>query len=474
MEFERLSTLDAGFLEAEDSDRHASLAIGGVAVLEGPLPEMESLLATIDERVRRVPRCKQVLHTHPWDLSAPQWVGDDAFDIRRHVRLTAVASPGDDAALFRVVADLMERRLDRGRPLWECWVVDGLEGGRWALVVKVHHSVADGIAASTMLAALCDGAGSEDGKSDEDGTTPEHQPGEHRLGLPSLNPLSWVTGAWNASIGTAQTALRLGAGAAEIAAGIVSPAPQTMTGPLTDLRHYSAARVSLSDVKSICHRFDVTVNDVALAAITDGFRKAMQRRGATIRPTSLRTLVPVSVRRPDELHLPDNRVSALLPLLPVEVADPLQRLHAVHSRLTRSKAGGQSQATDLAVTLSNRLPFALTAWTVRLLTRLPQRGVVTVATNVPGPRREVSVLGRRVLSLLPIPPIAVHLRLGIAITSYADELTFGVISDYESSVGADELARGIEDGVDRLLTVTRACKKSRRLGNQSLLLLLVS
>jgi diacylglycerol O-acyltransferase len=159
MKSERLSALDAGFLEAEDSDPHASLAIGGVVVLEGPAPDIESFVSTIGARVQHIPRCTQVLHSHAWDLSAPEWVHDDTFDIRRHVRHTAVAQPGDDAALFRVVADLMERRLDRGRPLWECWLVDGLSDGRWALVIKVHHSVADGVAASSMLAAMCDGDG---------------------------------------------------------------------------------------------------------------------------------------------------------------------------------------------------------------------------------------------------------------------------------------------------------------------------
>jgi diacylglycerol O-acyltransferase len=454
MRSERLSALDAGFLEAEDSDRHASLAIGAVAVLEGPPPEMDSFVSTIEERVRRIPRCTQVLRSHAWDLSAPEWVHDDSFDVRRHVRRTAVARPGDDAALFRVVADLMERRLDRGRPLWECWLIDGLDDSRWALVVKVHHSVADGVAASTMLAAMCDGQAATEAR-----VPVLHDPSGPGGGvrLPDLNPVSWLTGAWNASLTTARTAWRLSTGAAEIATGIVSPAPQAMTGALTDLRRYGAARVSLADVKTICHRFDVTVNDVALAAITDSFREAMLRRGEPIRPSSLRTLVPVSLRKPDEQHIPDNRVSVMLPLLPVELDDPLQRLRTVHGRLTKSKSSGQSQPGGLVVAVSNWLPFAVTAWTVRLLTRLPQRGVVTVATNVPGPSRPVSVMGRPVLSLMPIPPIAMHLRLGIAITSYADELSFGVIGDFDATVDAQEIASGIEDGV-RLVTVTRACQ----------------
>lgn len=465
---ERLSTLDAGFLQAEDSDRHTSLAIGAVAVLEGPAPDVESFASTIDDRVRQLPRCTQVLRTHPFDTSAPEWVQDDAFEVRHHVRHTAAAAPGDDAALYCVVAEVMERRLDRDRPLWECWLVDGLADGRWALVVKVHHSVADGIAASTMFSALCDGASIVE-YPPRDSDRPSD--GARHDGLPTMNPLSWLTGAWSVSLATARSAWRVSSGAAQIATRILSPQSQAMTGPLTAMRRYSAASVSLADVKSICHRFDVTVNDVALAAITDGFREAMVRRDTPTRSDSLRALVPVSVRRPDELHLPDNRVSVMLPLLPVDIADPLERLRAVHNRMTQSKASGQSQAGSLAVAASNLLPFALTAWTVRLLTRLPQRGVATVATNVPGPRTRVTVMGRAVQSLLPIPPIALNLRIGIAITSYADELTFGVIGDFDATVSPEELANGIREGVERLVSVTKACRRSRRAGSQLLLLI---
>jgi diacylglycerol O-acyltransferase len=140
-------------------------------------------------------------------------------------------------------------------------------------------------------------------------------------------------------------------------------------------------------------------------------------------------------------------------------------LRTAHRRLIRSKPGGQSKAGSIAVAAADRFPFPLMAWSVRLLTRLPQRGVVTVATNVPGPRRQIKVMGRTVLSLLPLPPIAVHLRLGIAITSYADELAFGVLGDFDASVAADEIA---SSGIQRLVTVTPACKKSRRMWNQLL------
>ncbi|CAN5664598.1 diacyglycerol O-acyltransferase [soil metagenome] len=448
---QRLSTLDAGFLEAEDADRHASLVIGAVAVLQGPPPGSTEFLSTLCQRAQKIRRFTQVLKSQPWDLTAPEWVDDDGFDIARHVRRAAATAPGDDAALFHVVSDLMERRLDRARPLWECWLIDGLSNDRWALLLRIHHSVADGMAAGAMLATLCD----VDADSADSAESADH--GDDADGRPlDLNPLNWLSGVWNTSFSTARGALRVAAGVTEIAAGVLSTAAQDFTGPLTDLRRFSAATVSLADVKSVCHRFDVTINDVALAAITDSFREAMLRRDRPIRRDSLRTLVPVSVRAPEDLRIPDNRVSVMLPLLPVEQADPLQRLRCVHRRLTTSKSSGQSQAGNIVIGVTNLIPFPLTAWLIRILTRLPQKGVVTVATNVPGPRHQVMVMGRPVLSLLPIPPIAIHLRLGIAITSYGDQLTFGVLGDFEASVGAEEIARGIEDGVARLVTGAHA------------------
>lgn len=449
----RSSTLDAGFLQTEDSDRHTSPAIGSVAVLEGPPPDVESFASAIDDRVRRLPRCTQLLRSHPFDTRAPHWVHDDAFDVNHHVRRTAAAPPGDDAALHRAVAEVIERRLDRDRPPWECWLVDGLTDGRWALVVKVHHDMVDEIAPSALLSALCDGA------SVVQYPQPDSDDARRPANLPTGNPLWWLTGAWNASVATARCAWLVSSGVAQIASEILSPRSQVTTGPLTATRRYGSATVSLREVTSIGRRFDVTVDDVALAAITDAFREA-------------RPPFPVSVRRPDELRRRDNRISGMPPLLPLDTADPLERLRAVRSLTAPSEASGQSQACGLLASLaSNVLPFALPACTVRLLTRQPQREGATVTTNAPGPRTRVTVMGRAVQSLLPIPPVPAHGRIAIAVTSYADELTFGVTGDSDVTMSPDELANRIREGVERLVSVTKACKRSRRSGNQLLLLI---
>jgi WS/DGAT/MGAT family acyltransferase len=216
------------------------------------------------------------------------------------------------------------------------------------------------------------------------------------------------------------------------------------------MRRYRAVRVPLADIEQVCRKFDVTINDVALTAITAGFRSVLLRRGEEPRPDSLRTLVPVSVRSPDALDKPGNRLSVMLPYLPVEQSDPIQQLRIVHSRMTRAKNGGQRQAGNVAVSATNYVPFMLSSWVIRLFTRLPQRGIVTLATNVPGPRRQLQMMGSKVARLLPIPPIALRLRTGVAVLSYADDLVFGITADYNAGADVDELANGIETAVTRL------------------------
>lgn len=457
---EHLTTLDASFLEAEDSDRHVSLAIGSVSVLEGPVPDDDALVAGMAERVLAVPRFRQVLRTHPLDLQAPEWVDAKNFDISHHVHRVALPHPGDDAALFRLTADVMERRLDRERPLWECWIVEGLPDDQWAMIMKLHHCIADGIATMHMLAGINDGG---EGDTFVTKIRAAHEPPKRSLPLPklSLDPRRWVSAAWDATTAVTSAAAQALEGVAEIAAAMARPAaPTSLTGPVTTMRRYSGAQVSLADVQKVAHTFGVTLNDVALAAITDSFRAVLIHRGEQPRRNSLRTLVPVSVRTNDAMDNVDNRVSLMLPCLPVEKADPEDQLRTVHRRLTRAKNSGQRQAGRVFITAANIIPFPLTAWAVRAATRLPQRGVVTVATNVPGPRHQMQIMGRKVLRMFPIPPIALGLRIGVAIVSYADNLVFGITGDYDTAPDVDDLARGIERAVQRLVALSTPASRS--------------
>jgi diacylglycerol O-acyltransferase / wax synthase len=455
---EQLKTLDAGFLMAEDSDRNVSLAIGGIAIVDGTAPDHHEFKDLLAERIQAIPRCTQMLRTQPFDVGAPQWVEDPGFDLSRHVRRIAVPRPGDDAELFRVIADVLERRLDRDRPLWECWVIEGLKGNRWAILMKIHHCMADGISATRILTRLCDHI---DGDAFAHPVPAKRSAAAHPhlQPVPDPKPLSnplddlWraATNITNAAASITNAATRTVSGAAEIAAGLLRPsADSSLVGPVTAMRCYRAVRVPLAEVEQVCRKFDVTVNDVALTAITEGFRSLLLHRGEEPRADSLRTLVPVSLRSADAVDKPGNRLSVMLPYLPVEQDDPIQQLRIVHSRLNRAKQGGQRQAGDMALSLSNYVPFMFSSWAIRLLTRLPQRGIVTLATNVPGPRRQLEMMGRKVARLLPIPPIALRLRTGVAVLSYADDLVFGITADYGTGADVDELAKGIKIAVARL------------------------
>lgn len=463
---ERLTALDAAFLEAEDSDSLVSLAIGALAIIDGPLPEYSAILDSVSDRLANVPRLTQVVRAKPLALSASEWVEDRDFNVLHHVRRAAVPQPGDDKALFGVVADVMERRLDRHRPLWECWIIDGLRADRWAILFKIHHCIADGIAATHMLMALADQEGGDTYVGRIRASKDAGRPGV-RLPALTVNPAVWGNRLWKTSTVLASAAQHVVTGAVEIAGGLLDRNRSSLAGSVTGMRRCASTHVSLCEVARVCHAFDVTINDVALAAVTDSYRAAMIRRGERPRPESLRTLVPVSVRTLEALGTIDNRVSAMLPCLPVDEQEPTRQLKTVHRRLTRAKRSGQTQAGSLFVAAVNLLPFGVTAWGMRALAMLPQRGVVTVVTNIPGPRQPLQVLGQKVIRVVPIPPIALGLRTGIAIVSYAESLVFGITADYEAVPDIDELAAGIGRAIMRLSALSKSADQPTLNGSAS-------
>jgi diacylglycerol O-acyltransferase / wax synthase len=470
---EQLTPLDAGFLEVEDSDPHVSLAVGGVSIMEGPVPSYDEFVSAFSERAATIRRCRQVLRTHPLDLRPPEWVDDPHFDVSRHLHRVALPHPGGDAELSETIAALMERRLDRERPLWDCWIIEGLSDDRWAVLTKVHHCIADGIATTQMMAKFSDDGDGGTHATDTPATDTfaadtfatdiagAKAPARHGTGLPrvSLNPLSWVRELGRTAFAAEHAAFGVG----ELVASLLRPARHSsLNGPITTMRRYRAARVRLADMQKVCRAFDVTLNDVALAAITNSYRKVLLDRGERPGHDSLRTLVPVSVRTVDHFAVTDNQVSAMLPLLPIDEADSVRQLQLVHQRLTRAKASGQSEGGSAVVSATGNMPFAFSAWAIRVLARLPQRAVVGLATNVPGPRSRQRVMGRRVLEMLPIPPIALQVRTGIAMVSYADTFVFGIIADYDTAPDVEALAAGIEDGVAQLVAAGRARRRTRR------------
>ncbi|MFI5719518.1 wax ester/triacylglycerol synthase family O-acyltransferase [Nocardia sp. NPDC051750] len=431
-----LRALDTGFIELEDADRRISLGIAVVAILDGPPPPRAAFTVALGRRLDGMPRLKQRVHRAPLDVTAPQWEDDPAFDLAHHIRWTALPRPGDEKTLWELVATEIEERLDRDHPLWQCVVVEGLAENRWALVLKAHHSLVDGISGVAVFANLCDPAPAGAGKRVP--ARPAHRP--PKLSSLLKLPVSVPGIAFD-------TVRRL----VPIGAAVVEPGPvSSLNGPIGHRRRYTAVRVSLPMVADIAAKYRVTVNDVVLAAITAGYRDLLLRREETPIAHGLRILVPVSMRAEHAKYVLDNRVSAVLPYLPIDRTDAVDRLRVIHTTMQAQKSGGAAGAEHTILGLAQWLPFAAVAWTLRLATRFPQRGIAALATNVPGPRHELTLQGHRVLELVPAVPIAMRLRTAIAILSYHDHLVFGITGDYDTAPDIDVLADGIRHAVGEL------------------------
>ncbi|WP_454197358.1 wax ester/triacylglycerol synthase family O-acyltransferase [Nocardia sp. Marseille-Q1738] len=435
-----LRPLDSGFIELEDADRHISLGIGAVALISGAPPTRDELIGVLARGVKQNVRLRQKVRRAPLDLATPVWENDPNFDLAHHIRWTALPAPGDESALCELVATELEERLDRDHPLWQCVVVEHLAGDRWALIVKAHHSLVDGVSGISVFQNLCDPVAPE-----TDEAAPESRVrtamewldvARQGIRLPVIVP--------RYLIGVARSL-------APLAVAAVSPTAQcSLNGPIGRQRRYVVARAALPEVREIGRAFGATVNDVVLAAVAAAYRDLLLSRNERPTPDKLRILVPVSMRSTEGKYTLDNRVSAMLPFLPVNVADPVERLDVIRARMTKHKSRGEARAESSMLELAGRLPFAPMAWGIRLMARFPQRSVGALATNVPGPRHELTISGRKVLELLPAVPIAMRVRTAIAILSYADRLTFGITGDYDTAPDIAVIADGIGREIQRL------------------------
>ncbi|MEU2037099.1 wax ester/triacylglycerol synthase family O-acyltransferase [Nocardia niwae] len=435
-----LRPLDSGFMELEDADRHISLGIGAVAIIAGAPPSRSEFGRVVARSVEQHARLRQKVRRAPLDLATPVWEDDPNFDLAHHIRWSALPTPGDESALCELVAAELEERLDRDHPLWQCVVVEHLAGDRWALLVKAHHSLVDGVSGISVFRSLCDAAPGEPRTTGREPRTPKEARWPDIVREVSRLPVV-----------VPRSALAVTRGLAPLVSAAVAPAAEcSLNGPIGRQRRYVVARAALADVHEIGAAFDVTVNDVVLAAVAAAYRDLLIGRGEQPAPGKLRILVPVSMRTDKAKYALDNRVSAVLPFLPIDLADPVERLHTIRRRMTRHKSGGEARAEDSVLGLAGRLPFAPLAWSLRLLARLPQRSVGALVTNVPGPRDQLTVHGRRVSELLPAVPIAMRLRTAIAVLSYAGRLTFGITGDYDTAPDIGVLAEGIEREIRRL------------------------
>jgi diacylglycerol O-acyltransferase len=453
-----MSPLDAAFLQAEDEEPGASLAIGSIAVFDGPPPAHDEFAAVLAGRLPLIPRYRQRAREVPLDLGPPVWVDDGHFDLAYHLRRTALPAPGGDAELSALLGRVMSARLDRRRPLWEYWLVEGLRGGRWALLSKVHHCMVDGISGTDLYGVVLDPT-AEIRPPGPDGWRPGPEPSDLRLAAVAVRDLALLPLRQAQALATAVRRPALlarhlrdtASGLVALSAAVRPAGRSSLAGPLSATRRFAFARGSVGDVAAVRRAHGGTFNDVVLAAVTGGFRALLLSRGERPTPDLVRTLVPVSTRAPGEENIRDNRVSLMLAMLPVDVADPAERLAVVRERLSRLKARHEAEAGAAVTALAEIEPFPLVATPVRVAAHLRQRSIVTVTTNVPGPRVPLYALGRRLVEVIPYVPIASTLRTGVAVFTYCGRLTVGITGDFDTAGDVTVLARGIEQSLAELV-----------------------
>jgi WS/DGAT/MGAT family acyltransferase len=455
---DRLSTLDAEFLHLEDERTH--LHIAGIAVFEGPVPTLDEVTGLIKGKLHHIPRYRQRVRDLPLELGRPVWVDDPHFNIEYHVRHSALPSPGDDAALSRLMSRLMSQPLDRNRPLWEAYLVEGLPDGKWALIFKVHHCMVDGVAGVGLLTVLLDIA--------PDPEVPIPAPW---WPTPEPTRAAMVVNAWLGLAGdaagrgvraaatvahpreAAEQAWQTALGASRYIRHLGARVPTSLEGAVGPHRRWTHVTVDLAEVKRIGKAMGGTVNDVVLAAVTAGWRAYLEHREDPL-DEAVRTLVPVSVRHGDGVGVPDNRVSAMLAELPTHLSDPKERFDAVREEMAELKASHMAEAGEWVTSVGDLMPPMIVGTASRLAMRAlknrAQRAVTTVTTNVPGPQFPLYCLGREMLEYRPYVPIAHGASVTTAILSYNGHLDFGITGDYDRAPDIEVLARGIAHGIEEL------------------------
>jgi WS/DGAT/MGAT family acyltransferase len=467
---EPMSSLDASFLHMEDRNKH--MHIGGVSIFEGPPPEFARLEEMVSGKMGLVPRYRQKVRFVPLGLGSPVWVDDPHFRLGYHLRHTAIPAPGTEKQLRKMAARVFSQPLDRSKPLWEMWMVEGLSESRWALLSKVHHCMVDGVAATDLMSIMFD----DRTEAAPGGSwAPRPEPSGAELVLRtvtrrSLDPREQLRALRDAARAPADSlrAAREVAGAMVAAGRAARPASSSsLTGPIGPHRVWSWARVRLSDVKGVRSELGGTVNDVVLTIVTEGFRRLLESRGEQVAGRDVRTMVPVSVRRPGEKGTYNNRVSGVIATLPVGLDDPVERLNAIRTQMDGLKESKQAVAGDVLISLSGFAPPLLLAMGSRLVSRTPQMGVHTGTTNVPGPQHPVQTLGRRLLESFPFVPVLGPVRVVVAIFSYDGGLYFGITGDADTAPDVDVLTAGIERGMADLLALIEPPPPPRRAGAKS-------
>jgi diacylglycerol O-acyltransferase len=467
---DRMQALDAFFIYTEGKDT-AHMHVGGFAKVRGKTPTYEEMLAHVAGKLPLIPRYRQVVHTVPMHLGRPVWTDAPEFHLEQHVRHTVLPEP-TRAALRAFMADSISGRLDRSRPLWELWLIDGVGRDEWAVSWKIHHSMVDGVSGTELLTVLFDPS-----RTPSPPVADEWRPARTAPSAPALvrdavldlakdsaGHVVSVAGALRHPRSTTANLARLARDGARLGARMAVPDLRTpLNGPVGKERSYDWTTVSFADVRKIRSALGGTVNDVMLTAVLAGYRDLLVGRGKAVAGRRLKVMVPVALRPRDESGRPQGdgtmmtNASGLLADLPLDVDDPVARLAAVRARLDDLKKSGESDAIHAVNQIGEALPAVVVAGTVRLIGATSQRSIGTVVTNVVGPPRALYCLGGSIEHIWNYaPPFPVGARTSVSVYSYEGSLHIGITGDRKSVPDVDVLAEGIRRGVEDLLTASDA------------------
>jgi WS/DGAT/MGAT family acyltransferase len=452
---ERLSALDVSFLTNESSSAH--MHVGAVAIFEGPPPSYDDLAEHVFSRLHLVPRFRQKLAFPPAPTGRPFWVDDPTFNLEYHVRHSALPSPGSEDQLRRMAARIFSQQLDRTKPLWELWLVQGLTRKRFAFVTKTHHALVDGVSGVDIATVLFDlKPVPEPAEADHD-WVPDPEPSAATLlakdaeGLLTA-PLRFARRVERAvehpeatlhQVGESLTAL------GEVSWNFANPAPSTpLNVEIGSHRRFAWVRADLGNFKRIKDALGGTVNDVVLAVVTGALREWLHARGSKTEGIELRAQVPVSIRAQDEHGHLGNRIAAVRGPVPVYVSDPVQRLAAVREGMEGIKQSKQALGAEVISRFNDFAPPTLLAQAARI--NFSTRLFNLVITNVPGPQIPLYVLGRELQDIFPVGFLPPNQALFVAIMSYNGSINFGLLADYDAIDDVEEIAEGVEHAIAEL------------------------
>jgi diacylglycerol O-acyltransferase / wax synthase len=452
---ERLTAVDASFLTNESSSSH--MHIGGILIFEGPPPRYVDLVEHVRGRLDQVPRFRQRLAVPPLEAGRPLWVDDVNFNLTYHIRHTALPEPGGEAQLKRLTGRVFSQQLDRSKPLWEMWLVQGLERDRFAILTKTHHAMVDGISGVDIGTVLFDLEPIPEPAPAEDGWQPHPAPSTRHLIARGASdaaaaPVKLAERAAEAVRHPETAARRLVEaveGLTEVVGAFADPAPDVpLNQPIGPHRRFTWARSELATFKQIKDALGGTVNDVVLAVVTGAVRKWLHQRGVRTEGLELRALVPVSIRSQDERGELGNRLAAMRGPLPVYVEDPVRRLRVVSEQMEGLKRSKQALGAEVIARFNDFAPPTLLAQAARI--NFSTRLFNLIVTNVPGPQIPLYVLGRELEEVFPVAFLPPNHAMAVAIMSYNGRICFGLLADYDSMEDVEAVAQGIDESLAEL------------------------